>query len=220
MMTLKVLKRSGGFAVCAVLVGLFLATPVRAAGIGFLPGPAGFDGSISNQDGSPDMQAGSHPYQVTTSFSLDTTTDPSGNPIVEGGFFKDLITEEPPGLIGDPEAVPVCPEIDFYTNDFGYPSCSNETAIGVLYVELGSQGNFSVPVYNVEPPPGVPAEFGAAFAETPILLRASVRSGSDYGVSISLIDNSQAKPITGATITIWGVPADPSHNPFRGRCLH
>ena len=55
----------------------------------------------------------------------------------------------------------------------------------------------------------------------PVILQSSVRSGSDYGVTVSLTDNSQAILVTGSTLTIWGVPADPSHDPFRGvNCLN
>jgi hypothetical protein len=211
---------------CAcLLLAAISALPAGAAGIGFPPGAAGFDGSITNADGSPDVQAGSHPYQVTTSFSLQTRTDSNGKLHAEGGDIKDLQVDVPPGLIGDVNAVPVCSEADFFTGHSGEgieTSCSVDTVVGVLNVKLGSYGGhqFYIPVYNVEPPAGVVAEFGSVFFSVPILLQASVRSGSDYGVSISLPDINQQLPITGSVLTLWGVPGDPRHDPLRGgECL-
>ncbi len=209
--------------VCVIvlaLAGVFVSS-AGAVGFGFLPGSAGFDGSITNADGSPDVQAGSHPYEVTTSFAFETVADANGHLLPRGGDFKDERVNAPPGLIGDPQAVPTCSEADFFKPGFkAGPSCSDETAVGVLEIELGSQGEVYVAVYNVQPLAGIPAEFGALYDGFPIILQASVRSGSDYGVSVSDLDIPQTLPITGIRLTLWGVPADPSHDPLRGEhCL-
>ena len=209
---------------CACVVLATGSASARADGIGFLPGPAGFDGSITNADGSPDLRAGSHPYEVTTTFSLNTTADSNGKLRAEGGDFKDLEVEVPPGLIGNVNAVPVCSELEFFTPGVttGGPSCNNNSVVGVLHVGLrgGFKGGY-VPVFNLQPSAGVVAEWGAMVASTPIILRSSVRSDSDYGVTVSLPSNSQALAVTGSTLTLWGVPADPSHDPLRGlRCLN
>ena len=208
----------------SLLFAAVCASPVRAAGIGFLSGPAGWDGSIANADGSPDVQAGSHPYEVTTTFDLNTTADSNGGLHAEGGDLKDLQVDVPPGLIGDINAVPICSELEFFTpfKEAGGPSCNNDTVVGVLHIGLrgGFEGGY-VPVFNLQPAAGVVAEWGATADSTPIILQISVRSGSDYGVTISLPDISQAFAVTGSTLTIWGVPADPSHDPLRGlSCLN
>ncbi len=210
---------------CAVLVLAAVsavAPPARAEGIGFLSGPVGFDGSITNADGSPDVQAGSHPYEVTTSFSLATTTDTNGDLLPRGGDPKDFQVDVPPGLIGDTQAVPACSELDFLKPGFkDGPSCSDDTAVGILHIELGSQGSFYLAVYNLQPSAAVPAEFGAMYNGFPIILQASVRSGSDYGISVSDDDIPQTLPITRSTLTLWGVPADPSHDSLRGEhCIN
>ncbi len=44
----------------SVTLGVLGAQSAHAA-FGFLPGAAGFDGEFTNQDGSADIQAGSHP---------------------------------------------------------------------------------------------------------------------------------------------------------------
>ncbi len=186
-----------------------------------MSGPAGWDGLIINADGSPDVQAGSHPYAVTTTFNLNETADSNGKLHAEGGDLKDLEVEVPPGLIGDINAVPICSELEFFTlGEASEPECSNDTVLGVLDVRLGSLEELYVPVFNLQPAAGVLAEWGAMIAGHPIIVQSSVRSGSDYGVTVSLSDISQALPVTGSTLTIWGVPADPSHDPFRGvKCL-
>jgi hypothetical protein len=64
------------------------------------------------------------------------------------------------------------------------------------------------------PPAGVAAEFGAYIEGTVTLFDASVRSGSDYGIT-ERIDNIARKNIIGTVLTLWGIPADPSHDRFR-----
>ena len=78
-----------------------------ATGKGF--GIASFGVVATNQDGSLDTQAGSHPYQVTTNILFNAVTDDSGNTRPEGNV-KDIITNLPPGLIGDPSRIPQCTE--------------------------------------------------------------------------------------------------------------
>ena len=76
------------------------------------------------------------------------------------------------------------------------------------------------PVYNVVPPGGVPAELGImALKEHPVLLDASVRTGGDYGITVISPNISEAVVIVSSKVTVWGVPADPSHDRVRGKCL-
>ncbi len=49
-----------------------------------------------------------------------------------------------------------------------------------------------------------------------ILMHASIRTGGDYGTTITIPDVSQAVPLTGNELSFWGVPADSSHNADRG----
>lgn len=212
-----------GLLVCAcLLLAAVCATRAGAAGIGFPAGPNGFDVSITNADGSPDVQAGSHPYEVVTSYNLNTVADSNGKLHDEGGDLKDVVVDAPPGLIGDVNAVPVCSELEFFTIVArGGAACKDDTVVGVFHSRTGSfgEGNIYVPIYNLQPPPGAPAAFGAQVGGG-VLFLASVRSNSDYGVSITVSDIPQIIPITGSTFTLWGVPADPRHDPLRGAgCL-
>ena len=53
-----------------------------------------------------------------------------------------------------------------------------------------------------------------------MFLDVSVRTGGDYGLTVNVPDLSQAVLIAGAKVTIWGVPAEPSHNLVRGECVN
>jgi hypothetical protein len=182
--------------------------------------------SARNQNGTPDVQAGSHPYALNTTFVLNQELPYEGevNGIKETlyrpqGDLKDVRIELPPGFVGDPTATPRCTYQEFITK-----SCSNETAVGLAttYLAYKAPGHLNantIAVYNIVPPPGIAAEFGYIVAEvTPVLLETSVRTGGDYGLTTSVSDLNESVLVGASKVTIWGVPADPSHNPWRGGC--
>lgn len=140
---------------CSVVLATVCVSVAGAAGIGFASGPSGWDGLITNADGSPDTQAGSHPYAVTTTFNLSETADSNGKLRAEGGDLKDLEVEVPPGFIGDINAVPICSELEFFTLDSkSNPACRDDTVVGVLDVHLGSLEDLYEPVLISSPRPG------------------------------------------------------------------
>ncbi len=74
------------------------------------------DGWASNADGTLDTQAGSHPYEYTYSFDLNTQEvvkrfEPELEPV--GGEARDLAVSLPPGIIGNPTAIPECTRQQF-----------------------------------------------------------------------------------------------------------
>ena len=79
----------------------------------FAAGEAGFgfanaDGWITNANGTVDTQAGSHPYEATFVFAPNVNRC-GGLRIPAGGEPHTLNVNLPPGLIGEPGAVPKCP---------------------------------------------------------------------------------------------------------------
>ena len=170
--------------------------------------------SARNQDGKPDVQAGSHPYALTSTFLLNLAE--AYHP--PEGHLRDVRLELPPGFVGDPNATPHCTYQAFVTE-----KCPNETAIGVSTTYLTEEESKLTPtsdaVYNLVPPTGVAAEFGFVVTKTvPVFLDSSVRTGTDYGLTTDVPDISQAALIAGSKVTIWGVPADPAHDLIRGKC--
>jgi hypothetical protein len=203
-----------------------------------------------NGDGSLDTQAGSHPFQFTTTLMYDqtaaeqlTSADTGGGESVEElvpeplAFPKDLTFDLPPGLIGDPSAVPQCPLREFQSGSGSVGNrdkCPADTQVGVITLFLSAYGSsleptfgypfvFILPVYNLEPSFGEPARFGftvASVGTVAVFLDTSLQTGGDYGVVISVNNTSQQVSFVGSQLSFWGDPGDPRHDLTRGEeCL-
>jgi hypothetical protein len=198
------------------------------ADFGFQPGNAGFEFKATEADGSSDATAGSHPFALSTSFMLNTEVNSEGKTVPRGAV-RDIKATLPPGLIGNATVLPQCTQEQFSTERAGTeghdnpgPSCENATVVGIakVYFQANLEIAYYVPIYNLVPPPGAPAEFGfSASAGIPVLLVPSVRTSGDYALQVASDNTSQGLGIYGSAITFWGVPGDPRHNPLRGSCL-
>ncbi len=167
------------------------------------PAPVGManaDAWISNQDGTIDTQAGSHPYELTLAFATNSIgvghaeEQPNGDP-------RALDVNLPPGLVGEPGAVPKCTREEFDAEE-----CQPNTRIGENYASVSGAGLLSQQVYNLVPPPGIAAQFAFTFNGTSIFLDARVRSGGDYGITEHA--NVPQRKIVFNTTTIWGIPGE------------
>ena len=177
------------------------------------------------EGGALDTHAGTHPFQLTTTLELNQSTEPvPGLGLVPSApaLPKQLSFNLPPGLIGDPRAVAQCSDVDFLVlNVKATNACSPESAIGVAVVTLDEPSNYhfvtrAVPLWNLEPAQGEPARFGFEVYDVPIVLDTALRSGGDYGVSVTVNDATEAAQLLGSEVTIWGVPADPAHGQSQG----
>jgi hypothetical protein len=191
-----------------LLLGALLCAPASAqAAFGI----ADLDVTATNRNGTVDLQAGSHPYAFTVDFTMNQ--DNQGKP---EGTIRDLIVDLPPGLIGNPEAVPRCSGQDFVGAAFGCPQSSQ---IGIVVARVRGIGTAQFPLYNLTPPLGVPASIGFHFFENLVVQHASLRGEGDYGVSVSSITLPTSFEIQSVTAIVWGVPADPGHDTQRGDCF-
>jgi hypothetical protein len=192
----------------SVLAGTFAAAPVASAEFGFVPGSV--SAVAENRDGTIDGQAGSHPYQYKISFAFNT--EASGD--TEGGQPRDVIVDLPPGLFGDPLAVPRCSRADF---EGSVPRCPADTQIGVLHADIRDAGEVTGPVYNMQPSPGVAGQLAFSAIDYNVLENASVLSEEGYGLRVGAFD--LPLEARSASEVIWGTPADPDHDPERGDAL-
>ena len=195
-----------------VLLALVLGCALLAT-VGATPALANFSvtsfsNRVINSDSTPDTQAGSHPFEMVTSIGLSQQA--SGAPTEN---VKDVAVGLPTGLIGNPNATPRCPVTLLNTD-----TCPPASQVGVLTITLnigGGDSPINEPLYNVVPPAGMPAEFGANILLVNSYLDVSVRTGSDYGLTTTSSNLSTLLPLVGITATLWGVPADSSHDAVR-----
>jgi hypothetical protein len=189
--------------------------------------------SVEDEGGAPDTQAGSHPFQLTDTLNLNQTADLNSlsekakvDPVEP---VKDLFFKLPPGLIGNPTAIPRCTIKQFFTrpNSLDENECPVQSAIGVAVVNIREPSlagaiTFTVPLFNVEPLIGEPARFGfwVIVGNAPVLLDTSIRTGSDYGVTVHVSNITQTAAFLSSEVTFWGVPGDSRHDNARGwSCL-
>jgi hypothetical protein len=196
----------------AVLVALAASAGAGPAAADF--GIADFGGELA-ADGNhtPSIQAGAHPFSVTVRFQVNTVSDSFGR-VLPDGALRDVRVDLPAGFVGNAVSVPTCPGIKELLSF----ACPNGSQVGVVTLDLNSGTPFALtaPIYNMSPPEGVPARFAFQInATTQVVMDASIRTGSDYGLSVTIRNASQAIPLLGAAVTFWGVPADPVHDAQR-----
>jgi hypothetical protein len=207
-MTMKLTSLTVG----AWLVGaLLLASPAAAFEV------TAFDGLVQESDGSAVVQAGAHPFEATNSFSLNTVPDPIGGTEIPEENIKDVEVALPAGMIGNPTATPKCVNADLA--NAGVPACSPNSQVGVASLAFNLFGGVqqaNIPIFNMEPPPGVPAEFGFVIVGTPVYITPKLLPDREYALALELKSVSQALALIRSDIRFWGVPGDPAHTPERG----
>lgn len=182
--------------------------------------PSTFQAKATSSSGVWETQAGAHPYEATTSFSLNTTRNVPG---LEGqlrpvGSLRDIFVDLPAGFVGNARAVPQCQPSDLAVSNT--PQCIPETQIGIITLGFGGFSGVPIyfgplPVYNLAPSGSEPALFGFNYLGNIITLRPTLRSDGDYGVKVTIPVISQNLPLISSTLTFWGEPADPGHDPMR-----
>jgi hypothetical protein len=176
-------------------------------------------------EGQLETQAGSHPFQLTTTLNLNQTLEPKEMVEEETvpALVRDLHFVLPPGLLGNVTAVAQCTSLQFATVETGdINQCPAETAIGVARIKINEPAIFhgalseTVPVFNLVPAAGEPARFGIELDKVPVILNTAVRTGSDYAVEVSVENSTQAAALIDSQVTFWGTPGDARHNSSRG----
>jgi hypothetical protein len=156
-------------------------------------------------------QAGAHP-DLIVAFKVKTGSD--GLP-VEG--LRDVDVDLPKGLVGNPTGVPACNPAELVNPGVGGANCAMGAQVGVAEIvawATGGRQQIKVGVFNIAHGPDVPARFGFNFAGVVGLITARVRPG-DYGISSGSFAISQGEAVQSVRVTLWGVPADPSHDSLR-----
>lgn len=167
-------------------------------------------------------EAGTHPFAVRTGFGteFDEAT------VLPEGWIRNFLARQPAGFVGDLTAYERCTSAEFLTpinpGESGNPSCSLETQVGAAGVSIengGKVGWFSIPVFNLEPPPGVLLRLAFAIKTQTTYIDIRLSQSAPYNAIAATRNAPQIFPVFGAVVELWGDPSDPAHDPFRGSCL-
>ena len=141
-----------------------------------------------------------------------------------GGQVKDLTVGLPPGVVGDPNATPLCTAAQLNASTGTTDGCPANTQVGAV----SAQAQLVLPVplapvtvngrlYNLAPQPGEPARFGIVLhpdplgVTDPIILQSAVKLRPDFGLDsvITGIPNTTLLPgdttIISQDITLFGI---------------
>jgi hypothetical protein len=155
--------------------------------------------------GVPFTAAAGHPFAASAELVLNYTPSLVGgglHPVplsTAGGGPKSVTVDLPPGFVGNPQAAAQCPLSVLArgpviqcppASAVGYADVVTEEGLivgGVARPFSPILNRESAPlVYNLQPAPGHPAEFGLRYASgAALFLSGKVRSDGDYGLTIS-----------------------------------
>ncbi len=174
-----------------------------------------FSVEVGNEDGTASLQAGAHPWQVTTSLEVPLVelSEPQGNSIfgpVEN--WKSAAVELPLGFIGDPQARAKCTEVELESNECPVASSVGSIEVGAEVSTDEFSYSHTVPtsaLYNMVPEGGYPAEFGAVVDFDVLDLYASVvHSAQGYRLRVAAPGlPGGGVGAFGAVLTFYGEPA-------------
>jgi hypothetical protein len=202
------------------------AAEVEGAPYGF----ESFSTEVRGLDGLTDTQAGGHPYEENTSFTMNMMVGGSTAGGVDGerSFQKDVVVDLPPGFVGNPDAIAKCPQslVAGSLNDTEgrLQVCPPSSQIGVALLTLGHNERFGAnknrnrtphvqlsPIYNVVPDKNFPAQFMFGVLGVPVTLYVTVTPHTNYGVRVITPDIASAGGVKSVALTFFGTPAqDPN----------
>ncbi len=189
----------------ATCLGLLLALALLLAPTGAQAafGIKSFDATTLSEDGTVDLQAGSHPYELKLNWVMNQDeSGPDPEKYEPEGTLREFVLDLPAGMVGNPLAVPRCSAADF---EGVSPHCSGDAQVGVALLHINGIEGSLVPIFNLTPPLGVPAMIGFSIANNNSFNEASLRP-EDYGVRVSDITVPN-KEIQTVEAKIWGLPA-------------
>jgi hypothetical protein len=201
--------------------GLF---PTVTAGFGV----KSFEVAFLNQDGTPDTQAGSHPYQMITNISFNTQIvqrpeigDLRYVPLPMENL-KDVVVDLPPGFFGDPNATTKkCTHNELEPpEDIKISECPDESSLGVLDAEFLKGAGRIAPefagsgVWSMVPPPGVAFQLAAHLIKPNAFIDIGVPAGGDSGARAISLNAPVTAPVLATRLTIFGGAPAGSKKPF------
>lgn len=209
------MRRFATILAAAALATALFATAAQAAEFGLKD----LDVTFTNEDGSPALLAGSHPFAVT--FDVAVNTEEEGGEVVPVDAVKDITIEQPAGFAGVPAAVATCDAAVFLASASGGPPCPNETVLGKTSVLINriDEQLFTEPVYNLDPPPGALLKLGFVPNGIPVTLVVDLSPTFPFNPRVRVANIAQVTGFFSSSTTVWGNPSSSAHDEERGTCL-
>jgi hypothetical protein len=165
--------------------------------------------------GALETQAGAHPAGLATSFAWPSSKLNFTGQLERFAAFpiedpKQIVIDLPAGIVGNPQAAPACPLSDLFRS-IEHP-CDPASQVGWLTLLKPPEGSealtVALPIYNIVPERGHPAELGVFEPELQraVLLYPTVRTGSDFGIQVISAPIPRAIPFDGVSATFFGDP--------------
>ncbi len=182
-------------------------------GVGF--GIKTYEISFLNENGTPDTQAGSHPYKFVDLFTLNSHFKPfesnADSPYLRepNGVLRNVKIDLPPGFVGDPNApYQKCTgqllELDFATND-----CPAESIVGKLHLDWSQnaqrQDSLENHLFAMAPVRGVALQLGTNFFLPLLYINNGVLAGGNYPVQVTVTEAPTSAPVISSKAELSGV---------------
>ncbi len=182
-------------------------------GVGF--GIKNYEISFLNENGTPDTQAGSHPYKFVDLFTLNShfkrMESNADSPYIRlpDGVLRNVKIDLPPGFVGDPNAPSQhCTgqqlQLDFATTD-----CPIESNVGKLTLSWSANlqrvSSLKEPLFATAPVRGVALQLGTPFFIPLLYINNGVLAGGNYPVQATVTEAPTSAPVISSKAVLFGV---------------
>ena len=183
-------------------------------GVGF--GIKSYEISFQNEDGTPDTQAGSHPYKFVDFFTLNShfkrQESNADSPYIRlpDGILRNVKIDLPPGFVGDPNAPSQhCTGQQLELEDSFAENCPPESTVGTLHLEWSEnqerQAFLESTLFAMAPVRGVALQLGSNFFLPLLYIDNGVLAGGNYPVQVSVTEAPTSAPVISSRAELYGL---------------
>ncbi len=173
-----------------------------------------FEVNFINENGTPDTQAGSHPFEFVNSFKLNSHFERmesnADSPYIRepDGVLRNLKIDLPPGFVGDPNAsARKCTGEELREDE----TCPSESIVGTISLNWAESeprlSHIGGHLFNMVPPHGVALQLGTNFFIPLLNINNGVLAGGDYPVQATVTEAPPTAPVITSKVVSFGVIA-------------
>ncbi len=180
-------------------------------GVGF--GIKSYEISFQNEDGTPDTQAGSHPYKFVDLFTLNSHfkryESNADSPYIRlpDGVLRNVKIDLPPGFVGNPNAFSqTCTGQELRSEGVGCQAESHVGRLNLFWSENAQRQTFlEGQVFAMAPVRGVALQLGTNFFIPLLYFNNGVLAGGNYPVQVTVTEAPTTAPVISSRAELFGV---------------